>query len=193
VTPPGRIVSCPACSTGYILPAELIGSGGARVRCPQCGHSFVVEANEVSETHATAAPASEAMNAARQDSPESRAAAGIEDAVPPPGEAPAAADPGESESVAEGMPGPAVQGARAPAAEEIPGPAAERLANEILDALAGRIGDAVSQAASEGRLFAEHGPEIMASFDAWRRAAGRDADPAVFRLALRERWGVDLE
>jgi hypothetical protein len=51
----------------------------------------------------------------------------------------------------------------------------------------------MTHAAAEGRLFAAHGREIMESFDAWRRQAGRDADPAVFRAALRARWGMDLE
>src|SRR5262245_50730582 len=35
-------VRCPHCSTGYQLPDHLLGPRGARVRCPQCGKSFVV-------------------------------------------------------------------------------------------------------------------------------------------------------
>jgi hypothetical protein len=70
---------------------------------------------------------------------------------------------------------------------------ARDLAATLLDALADQKGESLDHAAREGRLFAEHGREIMETFDAWRREAGRDADPAVFRTALFERWGVELE
>ena len=36
------IVSCPSCTNAYRLPESLLGPGGARVRCPRCGHAFVV-------------------------------------------------------------------------------------------------------------------------------------------------------
>jgi len=36
------IISCPQCSTGYLLPEHLMGPGGARVRCPRCQHLFAV-------------------------------------------------------------------------------------------------------------------------------------------------------
>lgn len=78
--------------------------------------------------------------------------------------------------------------APAPAAAD---PAAQ-LAEAALDRLAETSGESIARAAREGRLFAEHGREVMAAFDAWRREAGRDADPAVFRAALRARWGIDL-
>jgi predicted Zn finger-like uncharacterized protein len=41
-------VHCPHCSTGYLLPDSLVGPRGARVRCPQCAHAFVVLEGEVS-------------------------------------------------------------------------------------------------------------------------------------------------
>lgn len=35
-------IHCPACGAGYLLPANLLGARGARVRCPGCGHAFAV-------------------------------------------------------------------------------------------------------------------------------------------------------
>jgi predicted Zn finger-like uncharacterized protein len=37
------IISCPNCSTGYLLPEHLVGPGGARVRCPRCQDLFAVD------------------------------------------------------------------------------------------------------------------------------------------------------
>ena len=37
-------VTCPHCAARYLLPANLLGPGGARVRCPGCGRSFDVPA-----------------------------------------------------------------------------------------------------------------------------------------------------
>jgi predicted Zn finger-like uncharacterized protein len=39
------IISCPNCSTGYLLPEHLVGPGGARVRCPRCQRLFAVGAD----------------------------------------------------------------------------------------------------------------------------------------------------
>jgi predicted Zn finger-like uncharacterized protein len=36
------IIACPHCSTGYMLPENLMGPGGARVRCPRCQQVFAV-------------------------------------------------------------------------------------------------------------------------------------------------------
>ncbi len=36
------IVSCPQCSTGYLLPDHLLGGAGARIRCPRCQNLFSV-------------------------------------------------------------------------------------------------------------------------------------------------------
>ncbi len=38
------IIACPNCSTRSVLPPELAGPDGARVRCPACGHRYVVDA-----------------------------------------------------------------------------------------------------------------------------------------------------
>jgi predicted Zn finger-like uncharacterized protein len=35
-------VTCPHCSTRYVLPRALLGPGGARVRCPRCREPFAV-------------------------------------------------------------------------------------------------------------------------------------------------------
>ena len=35
-------VHCPHCKTGYLLPDHLLGAHGSRVRCPECGETFVV-------------------------------------------------------------------------------------------------------------------------------------------------------
>jgi hypothetical protein len=51
---------------------------------------------------------------------------------------------------------------------------------------------ALAPAWESGRLFSEHGPALLAAFDEWRRRCGPGADPATFREALRERWGIDL-
>jgi len=46
----GLPVQCPACSARYLLPATLLGEGGASVRCPTCGHEFTVNAAGVVAT-----------------------------------------------------------------------------------------------------------------------------------------------
>jgi len=40
----GLPVQCPACASRYLLPASLLGDGGAQVRCPTCGRDFAVDA-----------------------------------------------------------------------------------------------------------------------------------------------------
>lgn len=65
-------------------------------------------------------------------------------------------------------------------------------AREVLDELAARLGDELAAAAREGRLFREHGRELLGAFDAFRERAGGQADPREFREELRRRWGVDL-
>ena len=65
-------------------------------------------------------------------------------------------------------------------------------ARAVIEELAGREGAGIEDAISRGRLFAEHGARLVEAYDAYRRRAGRDADAAAFRQALRERWGVEL-
>jgi hypothetical protein len=66
------------------------------------------------------------------------------------------------------------------------------LAAQVLDELAARIGEALAAAASEGRLFREHGPDLLEAFDEYRRRAGESASAQAFREELLRRWHVDL-
>jgi predicted Zn finger-like uncharacterized protein len=94
-------------------------------------------------------------------------------------------------------------GGRAPAlGAAAPGPSApeaehgerreDRIARMVLDEVLAHAGATLHDAQARGRAFAEHGPELMAAWDEYRRRAGKDADPVPFRDALRERWGIDL-
>jgi len=56
-------ISCPNCSSRYLLPEHLLGPAGARVCCPGCWHRFTVDAAgalvspEVEPLYHPAAPA----------------------------------------------------------------------------------------------------------------------------------------
>lgn len=50
-------VTCPHCGARYLLPSNLLGPGGARVRCPACSRSFDVAPPPVAEGPAPAAEA----------------------------------------------------------------------------------------------------------------------------------------
>lgn len=67
-----------------------------------------------------------------------------------------------------------------------------QLARVVLDDLAAREGAALEAAARERRLFADHGPAIMAAWDEFRRRAGAHAPSRAFREELRARFGVEL-
>jgi predicted Zn finger-like uncharacterized protein len=79
-----------------------------------------------------------------------------------------------------------------PAPAPDPGSREERIARSVLDELEVRSGPDIAAAAARGRAFAECGPQIMEAWDEYRSRAGRGADPAPFRDALRSRWGIDL-
>lgn len=100
----------------------------------------------------------------------------------------AAAPPADADAPPPAPIAPADAFAGAPEEERAP----DHLARRLLDAMAEGRGAEIRQAAAEGRLFAAYGPEIMEVYDAYRREVGRDADPAPFRDALRERWGVEM-
>jgi len=51
------IIACPHCSTGYLLPENLMGPGGARVRCPRCQRVFAVGSDGGARPAASSAPA----------------------------------------------------------------------------------------------------------------------------------------
>ena len=85
--------------------------------------------------------------------------------------------------------------AREPAAPAAGGPSAGgplAVARAVLDRLAREHGGEIERARDARRLFADHGPALMAAYEAYRREAGQDAGPGPFREALRERWGVEL-
>ncbi len=94
-----------------------------------------------------------------------------------PGSGPTAAAPG---------------GTPAPVTEGTEGSREERIASMVLDELAAHRGRAIEDAVARGRPFAEHGPALLEAWDEYRRRAGKTADPAPFRAALRARWGIDL-
>jgi predicted Zn finger-like uncharacterized protein len=50
------IITCPNCSTGYLLPEHLVGPAGARVRCPRCQHLFAVDIDGQPRQPAPSAP-----------------------------------------------------------------------------------------------------------------------------------------
>ncbi|HVP14597.1 MAG TPA: zinc-ribbon domain-containing protein [Terriglobales bacterium] len=66
------IVACPSCSTGYLLPEELMGSGGARVRCPRCGQPFTVAPGGRVEASRSAEPPSSPVSSASPEPPPPR-------------------------------------------------------------------------------------------------------------------------
>lgn len=96
-------------------------------------------------------------------------------------------DPGGEVRVA-----PAPAAVAAPVASEHEGTREERIARMVLDELAVGAGRSIEDAAARGRAFAEHGPALLGAWDEYRRRAGKSADGAPFRSALRARWGIDL-
>jgi predicted Zn finger-like uncharacterized protein len=80
----------------------------------------------------------------------------------------------------------AVSTADAPASEPT------QVAASVLGVLADFLGDALTHSRSRGTVLSDHGPAIIAVWDEYRRRAGEDAPPAIFRAALRDHCGVDL-
>jgi predicted Zn finger-like uncharacterized protein len=75
-----------------------------------------------------------------------------------------------------------------PSLEEPP----EQVAARLFDQLEDRLGPAITAARDQGRLWSEHGHELMRAWDDYCQALGERADVTVFRAALRARWDVDL-
>jgi predicted Zn finger-like uncharacterized protein len=65
-------VFCSHCSTGYLLPDDLLGPRGARVRCPTCGKTFVVLLETAPAEGGEGAPETIVEEPATPASPESR-------------------------------------------------------------------------------------------------------------------------
>lgn len=203
-------VTCPHCSTRYVLPRALLGPGGARVRCPRCREPFAVSAE--GEAIAPAKPAEKAAATSAADVPVNGAA----------GEAtngktafdPAQAGPPRLEVMVpekETVPATTTESledvtsldpAGRAAAASAGSPAADAapiletpltVARNVLDELSQHSGEAITTSRDAGKLFREFGPVIAEAFEFYRRQVGPGADPAPFRAALREKWGVDLD
>lgn len=158
-------IHCPHCLTGYVLPERLLGAGGARVRCPSCQGVFVVlpEGKAVVESAEDAGSVSpEATSHAASERSDKTAPRSGEAAVA--GAAPATATRSEPAEVAA----------------------------SVLAVFADFLGEALTRSRSRGTVLSDHGPAIIAVWDEYRRRAGEDAPPDVFRAALRDRCGVDL-
>lgn len=69
---------------------------------------------------------------------------------------------------------------------------ARAIAAAVLDELERRAGGSLERAASENRLFRDHGPDLLEAFDEYRRRAGEPAGAQAFREELRRRWRVEL-
>ena len=76
------IVTCPNCSTGYLLPEHLVGPAGARVRCPRCQHLFAVSVDGRPREPAPGSPPSERPPDAAEDAPAVAAAPPVTTAKP---------------------------------------------------------------------------------------------------------------
>jgi len=179
------IVSCPHCAARYELPPRLLGPGGARVRCPRCAANFDVRAEGTVEAvppgpRAAAAPAEPAGTTAvrREEAARDEASA-----------APHATD----RASAAFSDAPATRAHEAePAARPDPSSDPHVVARHVLEELAGRKGPAMAEAHARGRFFSEFGPALAAAFEEFRRRSSGSGDPAPFREAIRERWGIDL-
>jgi predicted Zn finger-like uncharacterized protein len=77
-----------------------------------------------------------------------------------------------------------------PAAPAPPSPAEDAAA--VIDELVAVLGDALVGARARGKVLSEHGPAIVDAYHEYRRRAGVRGAPGLFRIALRERCGVDL-
>ena len=160
------IISCPNCSTGYLLPEHLAGPGGARVRCPHCQFLFAVGLDGQPREPALPEPA--------PGSPPSEFPLEAVEETPAAGANPPATT-AEPEAGAE----PGADGHLA-------------VARAVLEQLAVHEGEAIERAKAGHRFFAEFGPALMVAYETYCRRAGAGASPGAFRTALRERWGVEL-
>jgi predicted Zn finger-like uncharacterized protein len=179
-------ISCPNCSSRYLLPEHLLGPAGARVCCPACWHRFTVNATgsivslEVEPLYPAASPGAGVDGGA----PGAAFAAGT-------GEA-SAAGSGPGIAGAPGASAAPVNGLGAtPAVSDRRAEAALRLAHEALSDLDPFVPDLL-QAVVRGRLFAEFGPRVLDAFDRYRRAVAPETGASPFRRAMRERWNADL-
>jgi len=194
-------VTCPHCSTRYVLPRALLGPGGARVRCPRCREPFAVGPDGEEIVPLPAAGGANGNGAHLEPAPET--AGDATEAASAAAEAPTAQD----DAARRGPPslpdalrgddrprdaaGPSAEAVSIPREADHGSPAA--VARAVLDDLCAHSGEAIAASQAEGRLFREFGDVIAEAYEFYRRRLGSNADPAPFRAALRERWGVELE
>jgi predicted Zn finger-like uncharacterized protein len=175
-----RPVSCPHCSARYLLPAQLLGPGGARITCPSCHRTFLVPASVAVPSERLARD----TEAADLESAQASQAAEGADRIEPVALPPNAATPVEARPPTR-APSP---GTPAPSGQSSP----DEIAREVVEGLAGRRGDAIVAANAAGKLFAECGADILSAYDDYRRRAGSAAGAAPFRSALRDQLGIEL-
>jgi predicted Zn finger-like uncharacterized protein len=176
-------VHCPHCTTGYELPAHLIGPAGARVRCPRCRTSF-----HVAPPGAPPVMAGGIVSVSAVASPPAWAAeppAPRREVDGPAVRRPQADDDSALAVATEPEPGPDPATAAAPADPHA-------IACDVVERWLERDGDAVIRARVARRLFRDHGPALFAAFDAYRMRAGAAAPAAAFRAALHLRLGLAL-
>jgi predicted Zn finger-like uncharacterized protein len=200
-------VSCPHCATRYVLPESLLGPLGARVRCPRCREAFTVDPPAPADPPgppavavAEGAPGIATSPPGTDDDSPSEWSRRI-DAEPPPSpgsRTPSAAPKSLDDDQAFRTQGQAPAHRQDPPAVSPSGAAsraidAHEVARAVLDGIESGGGEGVAEAWAQGHLFAEYGQAIGEAYENYRRQLGPGADPAAFRAALRERWGVDLE
>ncbi len=113
--------------------------------------------------------------------------------VLPEGEATVEGAEGEGSVSPEAMSDVATADAPASApAGEAPSREPGEVAASVLGVLADFLGDALTRSRARGTVLSDHGPAIIAVWDEYRRRAGEEAPPSVFRAALRDHCGVDL-
>jgi predicted Zn finger-like uncharacterized protein len=174
---PAMTVHCPHCSTGYLLPDQLVGPRGARVRCPDCQGAFVVLPDTGEDR------AGEALGESRSGNVFENARRGATGAAGAAGSALMDAEPASTDaslSLELSVPD-------SPPTEE---PAV--VAAAVLEALVATLGDALVDARRRGKVLSEHGPAIMGAYAEYRRRAGGVVPPDPFRAALKGCCGVDL-
>ena len=87
------IISCPACSTRYVVPDAAIGIDGRTVRCAKCKHSWFQDAQPLDLTEMEAAPRAQAPAPAPAPAPTPEPA---QEPAPEPTPKPRVDEPGDA-------------------------------------------------------------------------------------------------
>ena len=208
--PGGAAVRCPHCAGEFTLGAdgEVVTAAVGATRAPEAtavSGALVARAAAAHDPGASrTAAAARAPEAGSDSEAAAASAAGAEAGsatARPAAAARAPATPGSGPARATvSMRAPeAALGSAAARADEAEasdraeaGTDAQAIARRVLDELTARKGPAMTDANGRGRLLSEFGPELAAAFEQFRKESGGTGNPAPFRDALRERWGVDL-